>query len=121
MAQEAYYPSVSIDIAKIMIRFAVERGIDEAKLWRNSGLDKILPRRDDARLTASHFHSLWQAIEQETGDVLFGLRLGSALKMYAGGHLGICGSNEQPDCRSGDSQVLPISLHSVQCAPASSD
>jgi len=87
MPQNPRWPSVSIDLARILIRYASDRGFDGLKIWQDAGLDRHLFQSGDARLSARHFDVLWRAAEHEIGDDDFGLRLGRAFKDYAGGHL----------------------------------
>lgn len=87
MPQNADRLSVSMDLARILLRYASEHGLDGPKICRKAGLSEGLLQSGDARLPARRFHALWRSVEEESGDDQFGLRLGSAAKEYAGGHL----------------------------------
>ena len=80
-------PSVSIDLARILIRYASEKGLNAGAIWQAAGLRGELLYKGDARLSARRFDALWRAVEAEAGDENFGLQLGESLKDYAGGHL----------------------------------
>ena len=80
-------PSVSIDLARILIRYAADNGWPEEALWRLCGLDPLQRQVGGVRIPAQRFDALWRAVEGNTGDGLFGLGLGRAVKDYAGGHL----------------------------------
>lgn len=80
-------PSVSIDLARIVMRYASDIGLNGPRIWRRCGLDPGLLQDRYTRLPASIFDAFWQAVEKEAGYALFGLRLGQAVKDYAGGHV----------------------------------
>lgn len=79
--------SVSMDLARILIRYASDHGVDGLKLWEGTGLSPRLLENGETRLSIQRFDALWRAVEKGTRDAHFGVKLGPALKNYAGGHL----------------------------------
>ena len=90
-------PSVSIDLARIVIRYASDIGMDADDLWRRCGLE-TLPEGGD-RIPATLFDKVWREVEEKSGEAVFGLRLGQAAWGYAGGHLLLAILIEQPHRR----------------------
>ena len=53
-----------------------EYGIDFAELARRVGIDPELLSRPDARCASSRIQKLWRLAADQSGDPLFGLRVG---------------------------------------------
>jgi AraC-like DNA-binding protein len=53
-----------------------EYGVDFRALARRAGVDPDLPARPDARGSVHRMQKLWRLASQESGDPLFGLRVG---------------------------------------------
>jgi AraC-like DNA-binding protein len=87
MQQNSKGPSVSLDLVRILIRYVSAKGLDGMKLWHQTGLGEHLLQSGDARISARRFDTLWRAVENETGDLHFGLQLGQSVQKYASGNL----------------------------------
>jgi AraC-like DNA-binding protein len=57
-----------------------ERGLDFRALARRAGIDPDLPSKPDARGSVPKLQKLWRLASEESGDPLFGLRVGLAAR-----------------------------------------
>jgi AraC-like DNA-binding protein len=79
-------PTVSTDLVAILVKYAVQTGLDGAKILESAGIDSG-ELMESGRIPARRFDIVWTEVEQQTQDPDFGLHFGLAMGQYAMGHV----------------------------------
>lgn len=72
--------TVSLLWVRGLLQAVALQGLDEDSILTNAGLDKTCLSADNGRISLEDTLALWRAIEQLSGDPLFGLKIGLSLK-----------------------------------------
>jgi AraC-like DNA-binding protein len=75
-----HQPSVSIDLAHLLLKYATEHDIGPPVTAEAFGVSRDALTNPGARIPAAQFNALWQAIASASGDPDFGLHFGASLR-----------------------------------------
>lgn len=81
-----FHPTVSSDLVVILIKYAVQRGLDSAGIFKAAGIDPGLTM-ETARIPARCYDIAWKEVAAQTGDPDFGLHFGRNMGQYVVGHM----------------------------------
>jgi AraC-like DNA-binding protein len=79
--------TASSDLAKLLLHYAAQVGVDPAEACVAAGLTADALADPAARVPHPTFNALWQAVAQRSGDPDFGLHLAEAADALAAGSL----------------------------------
>ena len=82
-----YTASVSLDLPRLLLKYAAGAGIDAAQACQQIGLDAAALQAPEGRMSFDQFNALWEAVACRANDSNFGLHFGESTPGYSGGHL----------------------------------
>jgi AraC-like DNA-binding protein len=87
MAARKYTASVSLDLPRLLLKYAVGAGIDPDQVCEQIGLKAATLRDLEGRMSPDQFSALWETVAQRANDPNFGLHFGESAASYSSGHL----------------------------------
>jgi AraC-like DNA-binding protein len=80
--------SISLDVARLLLKYAVGLGIDTDAVCRCMGLDIVTLQQDlGGRMAAKTFDALWAEVAGRANDPWLGLHFGEAIPGFSSGHI----------------------------------
>ena len=79
--------SASVDLVRVLIRYAAALGLDLDGVWQVVGFDPERLETSEARIPIAQFNALWQEVASRAGDPDFGLHLAEASANLPGSSL----------------------------------
>ena len=87
MTARIHTASVSLDLPRLLLRYAAGIGIDADTVCQRIGLDAAALQNPNRRMSFDQFNALWEAVACCANDPNFGLHFGESTPGYSGGHL----------------------------------
>ncbi len=82
-----YTASVSLDLPRLLLKYAAGAEIDPDQVCREIGLDVAALQVPEGRMSSDQFNALWEAVAHRADDPYFGLHFGEAASSYSSGHV----------------------------------
>lgn len=79
--------TTSTDMARILLRYALEIGVDPDEILKIVDLEPSVVWDTEARMPVKQFNALWGEIALRAKDQNFGLHFGKAARDFLGGHV----------------------------------
>jgi AraC-like DNA-binding protein len=87
MAARKHIPSISLDVPRLLLKYAADQGIETSNVYELAGLSATHPQQSGGRMSFARFADLWEAVVQRSADPYFGLHFGEKVLGFAGGHI----------------------------------
>ena len=79
--------STSTDMARILLRYASEIGVDPDEILKIVDLDPSVVGNAEARIPVKQLNAVWEEIALRAEDQYLGLHFGEAAQDFIGGHV----------------------------------
>jgi len=79
--------SVSLDVPRILLKYASSRGIDLSQTYPQIGLDRDARNDPKGRMPIDKFNVLWEEAARQSADPDFGLHFGEAAPNFSSGQI----------------------------------
>ena len=87
MAKHQPLYSVSLDVTRILLKYASIQGIDLSKTAQQSELDKAALNDSKGRMPIDKFNLLWEEVTRQSHDPDFGLHFGENAPNFSSGQI----------------------------------
>jgi AraC-like DNA-binding protein len=87
MVKHQVHYSVSIDVARILSKYASIQGMDVSRLYQQAGMDKNALEYPSGRMPIERFTALWEEIVRQSRDPDFGLHFGESVPNFSSGQI----------------------------------
>lgn len=79
--------SASIDLTRILLKYAWRIGIHLEEIYKTVGLDPSILENTEARISLEQFNAIWKEIALQAEDQNFGLHFGKTVYNFPRGHI----------------------------------
>ena len=81
------HATASIDLTRILLKYASKFSLDVREVCRSVGLDHSVLKKTDARIPVGQFNAIWEEVVARTRDRNFGLHFGEVAQHFFTGHV----------------------------------
>ena len=79
--------TVSVDNARVLIEYASIIGMPVNEICQEVGFNSSIPEDSEDRISIAEYRSIWNAFEQRSQDVNFGLHFGETASDFQRGNI----------------------------------
>ncbi len=79
--------SMSLDVPRLLLKYAAGLGLDTGAVCRYAGLDITSLQNPEGRMTSDRFGALWAEVARRADDPDLGLHVGEAIPGFSSGHI----------------------------------